>query len=158
MRAPNNFETVLKALTKFKVEFMLAGGYAVNFHGYNRTTSDLDIWVKPAEENKKRIFDSLLSLGFSKEMSEQVDKLDFSKPFCFSIGTEPVSIDIFNHMTGVNYAEAEKNMIPFKFSDSVSVHYIHLTDLVKNKMLTNRLKDKADVEELQKINIAKNKK
>ena len=42
-------------------------------------------------------------------------------------------------------------MIPFKFSDTLTVNYISLKDLIVNKMLTGRPKDKLDVEELQKI-------
>ena len=65
---------------------------------------------------------------------------------------EPIDIDIFNHITGVSYGEAEKNMIPFKYSTKLKVNYISLKDLIVNKMLTGRMKDKADVDELQKIN------
>jgi hypothetical protein len=42
------------------IEFILIGGYAVNFHGYNRTTGDLDVWLKPDEENKIKILQLLL--------------------------------------------------------------------------------------------------
>ena len=60
---------------------------------------------------------------------------------------------IFNAITGVNYSEAEKNSIPFKFSTKLESRFIHLHDLITNKMLTGRSKDKADVDELHKINI-----
>jgi hypothetical protein len=146
-----NFEEVLSAFTKHNVEFMIAGGYAVNFHGYNRSTSDLDIWVKPVEANKMKIVNALLKLKFSKAAIQQVKELDFAKPFAFSIGAEPIDIDIFNSLTGVQYAVAERKMISFRYSDKLSVNYIHLTDLIVNKMLTNRTKDRLDVEELQKI-------
>lgn len=33
------------ALSQAEVEYVLVGGYAVIFHGYNRTTGGLDIWV-----------------------------------------------------------------------------------------------------------------
>ena len=146
-----NFEEILSALVKHKVEFMLAGGYAVNFHGYNRSTSDLDVWIKPVEENKKKIYDALLRLKFPKEALRQILELDFTKPFAFTIGAEPIDIDIFNSLTGVKYKDAERNMISYKYSSVLTVQYIHLTDLIVNQMLTNRNKDRVDVEELQKI-------
>ncbi len=47
MTFAENFELVLAALNANSVNYMLVGGFAVNFYGYNRSTSDLDIWVKP---------------------------------------------------------------------------------------------------------------
>ena len=60
----NNFEEVLIAFNKQKVEYMIAGGYAVIFHGYGRTTGDLDIWVKPSPENQKKLLLHLKSWNF----------------------------------------------------------------------------------------------
>lgn len=36
---------VLIELIKHGVDFMLIGGYAVNFYGYSRTTADMDVWI-----------------------------------------------------------------------------------------------------------------
>lgn len=41
----------LKCLSKKGVKFILVGGYAVIFHGHNRVTGDLDIWLQPTNEN-----------------------------------------------------------------------------------------------------------
>jgi len=151
MNLANNFEEILIAFNSAKVQFMLAGGFAVNYHGYNRSTSDLDVWVKPIDENKQNIKNALKKLKFPNGQIALIDSLDFTKPFTFKIGAEPVDIDVFNHITGVNYKEAEINMIPFKYSGKLTVNYISLKDLIVNKMLTGRTKDKLDVEELQKI-------
>ncbi len=42
MQRLNEFEEILIAFYDEGVEFMLCGGFAVNFYGYNRSTSDLD--------------------------------------------------------------------------------------------------------------------
>jgi predicted nucleotidyltransferase len=42
-----------KALQDQSVEYILVGGYAINFHGYQRFTSDLDIWLKDSLENSR---------------------------------------------------------------------------------------------------------
>jgi hypothetical protein len=34
---------------------MLVGGYATIIHGYNRTTGDLDLWVRRSKENYDKI-------------------------------------------------------------------------------------------------------
>lgn len=84
-------------------------------------------------------------------MNEYIQECDFTKPFAVKLGDEPIQIDLFNAITGLNYQEAEENSIPYQFSEKLSARFINLNDLITNKMLTGRLKDKADVEQLQKI-------
>lgn len=153
MMIASNFEEILRAFNKHKVEYMIAGGYAVIFYGYGRTTGDLDIWVKPTFENRGRIVKAFEILGFPTELKEYLEGIDdFSKPFAIKIGEEPSQVDVFNAITGVGYLEAEKNAVRFMFSENLECKLIHLDDLITNKMLTGRLKDKADVDMLQKIN------
>jgi predicted nucleotidyltransferase len=38
---------VLSTLLKHKVQFIVVGGYAVNYHEYRRTTGDIDFLLKP---------------------------------------------------------------------------------------------------------------
>lgn len=97
-----NFEEILHSFTKENVEFMLCGGFAVNFHGYNRSTSDLDIWVKPNENNKTKIISALLKIGYPKESENLIGNLNFLQPFVFSLGLEPIDVDIFNHIPVLN--------------------------------------------------------
>ncbi|MFN0189432.1 MAG: hypothetical protein ACKVQV_12095 [Bacteroidia bacterium] len=47
----DDFIDFLKLLNQFQVDYILVGGYAVIFHGYNRITGDLDVWVKPTVNN-----------------------------------------------------------------------------------------------------------
>jgi len=35
-----------KALQDFKVQYIMVGEFAINLHGYQRFTEDLDIWIK----------------------------------------------------------------------------------------------------------------
>ena len=105
------------------------------------------------EENKKKIVSAFLKLKFPSELIIYMSNADFKKPFAVKIGKEPIQVDVFNAITGVAYEEAKKNSIAYKFSEKLEVRFIHLLDLMANKMLTGRLKDKADVDELHKINI-----
>jgi hypothetical protein len=47
----NDFDKTIQCFNKSKVDYMIVGGYAVNFHGYSRSTSDLYIWINPIENN-----------------------------------------------------------------------------------------------------------
>ena len=73
------------------------------------------------------------------------------------LGDEPVQMDIFNAITGLHFEDAFVHSIPYQFQDGLEVRFIQFEDLIKNKMLTGRLKDKADVEELQKISKYRNR-
>jgi len=151
MTLANNFEEVLIEFNSAKVKYLIAGGYAVIFYGYPRTTGDLDIWIKPDNQNKEKIIQAAKKLNLSTELLKYLSELDFENPFSVKLGEEPLQVDLFNSITGVKYKDAEKRSVPYSFSDKLEVRFIHLDDLITNKMLTGRLKDKADVEELQKI-------
>lgn len=151
VKLANNFAEVLKAFNEFQVDYIIVGGYAVIFHGYGRTTGDLDVWVKPEKANKDNLLSAFKNLELSDELNAYISELDFTKPFAVKLGDEPLQIDVFNAITGVKYSEAEKNSIAYQFSDDLEVQFIHLDDLITNKILAGRLKDQADVEELQRI-------
>ena len=46
-----DFRDFLIALNDRKVRYLLVGGYAVIFHGYARTTGDMDIWIERSKES-----------------------------------------------------------------------------------------------------------
>ncbi len=54
----------LRLLSDHHVEYLLIGGYAVSYHGYPRTTDDMDIWIAIGQENAKRVIATLEEFGF----------------------------------------------------------------------------------------------
>jgi hypothetical protein len=151
MTFSESFEQVLSAFNESGVNYMLVGGFAVNFHGYNRSTSDLNIWVKRDSENKQKIYYALTALGFTAQNLEQFSQLSFDQAFVFSIGLGPVDVEIFNAISGVEYEDAEPHKIQFTADNNLPVYFISLKDLIVNKMLAGRPQDAADVSELQRI-------
>lgn len=53
-----DFKDFISALNAAKVDYILVGGYSLILHGYNRTTGDLDIWVRKTEGNYKRLLNA----------------------------------------------------------------------------------------------------
>lgn len=43
----NLYEETCKFFTDHDVQFVIVGGFAVNFWGYNRSTGDLDFYINP---------------------------------------------------------------------------------------------------------------
>ena len=72
---PDDFKEFLKLLNDHKVEYLLIGGYAVGYHGYPRTTADIDISVFAGWKPAVRIAAILAAL--SRKQSE------FSITTCF---------------------------------------------------------------------------
>ena len=44
----------VRLMNEENVEYVILGGHAVIAHGFFRTTGDVDILVRPSEENAKR--------------------------------------------------------------------------------------------------------
>jgi len=153
LEAHKNF---LLLLLKHKVEFILIGGYAVIYYGYERGTADMDIWLKPDNNNREKFAETLKSYGIIEEDIQKVKKLDFTKINAFHIGKKPNKIDFLTKIVGVNFTEADQKKVYFMLSGK-QVPVISYHHLITNKMLSVRLKDKADVEELQKIVMYKKK-
>ena len=147
---------LLVALNQDAIEYIIVGGYAVNFHGYRRTTGDIDIWIKPDNDTKAKIIVVLRKLGVKENILEELKGMDFTKPLVFIDGEEPYKIDFMTYVSGVKFEDAWPKRILAKL-DNISVPFIQFNQLILTKISSNRLKDKADVEELQRIQQLRNK-
>lgn len=58
---------ILLILIKHQVKFMLIGGYAVIYYGYERTTGDIDIWLQPGNKNRDNLVKALEEFGIVNE-------------------------------------------------------------------------------------------
>jgi hypothetical protein len=141
---------ILQKLIDSDVKFIVVGGYAVNFHGFNRPTGDIDLWLKPSVENQNKFIKMLETNGFEKESINYIKSLDFSNAVVFCMGTVPARVDFLTKISGVNYNEADKLKILADVK-GLKIPILHINHLILSKISNERLKDKLDVEELQKI-------
>jgi len=56
---PPDFKEFLRLLNSREVQYLLIGGYAVNYYGYPRATADLDIWIAIDPLNAEKIAGAL---------------------------------------------------------------------------------------------------
>lgn len=49
----NNIRDFIKGCKEHEVKMIMVGGGAVNFHGYQRHSADVDFWLEPVAENFK---------------------------------------------------------------------------------------------------------
>ena len=140
--------SLLAAFAAAKVEYAVVGGVAVNAHGYVRATHDLDIFIRPTEENARAAFSALLALGVPLEGLEPADLLDDEENLRF--GPEEDHIDILASIGEMGFDQVWRNRVE-TVVDGLSVPFISKLDLMENKRQVGRLRDLADVEELARI-------
>lgn len=58
-----SLRNICERLNKFNVEYILIGGVAVGFHGFPRSTADIDFWYNPTISNFNKIISALDSLN-----------------------------------------------------------------------------------------------
>ncbi len=54
-----------RAANSSGVRMLMIGGGAVNFHGYQRQSADLDFWMEPTPLNFDRLSKALTQIGMS---------------------------------------------------------------------------------------------
>ena len=144
-----DFEDFVKLLNKYKVAYMIVGGYALALHGKPRHTGDLDIWIDISEDNAAKLVLVLHEFGMG---SIGLEKQDFLKPgFMSQIGYPPLRIDILNGIDGVSFADAISNMQIIRLENDLILNYIGLNDFLINKQASGRKQDLADIREIKKL-------
>ena len=144
MLLPPEFKRLLSALRLKQVEYLVVGGYAVIFHGYVRTTGDLDIWVALDHERGQsrggHSLDRFNPPGLKAEWFAR-------KGAVLRIGQEPLRFDIINDIDGVTFAECYARRVEADI-EGLQVNIISLSDLKTNKKASGRNKDLADLDYL----------
>jgi hypothetical protein len=121
----NEFLLFLSCAQKTGLRYLLIGGYAVNYYGYNRSTADLDLWLAPTMVNRQAFIDTLLCMNYSNNEVEPLLQEDFTSPFVGTIGSSDAAIDIltFVHQS-ISFDEAEKNRVIFETQEGIVLHIV----------------------------------
>ena len=149
MKISKDFEDFLKLLHEKKVEYLVIGGYAVNHYGYVRNTGDLDIWVRLNEQNAILVAEALDDFGYAAK--EESLRYLLMPDKILRMGVPPFRLEVSTSIDGVTFEDCYQNRIILTINE-FPVDVIGYDDLIKNKTSAGRLKDLADVEELEKVN------
>ena len=145
MEAEPDFKELFALFNKHKIDYIIVGSYALAYHGAPRFTGDIDIYVRPTQQNATRIIAALTSFGFG---SLGLKAEDFQKPEqVVQLGVSPVRIDLITSITGVTWEQASAGKVSGKYGDE-DVHYLGRDQYAQNKRAIGRKKDLADLEVL----------
>jgi hypothetical protein len=138
----------LRLLHERAVRYVLVGGEAVIFHGYARLTGDTDVFFDRANDNCARLFAALTAFwGGDVPGVSSADEL--ARPgSVIMFGRPPHRIDLVNEIDGVSFAEAWASHVAVEMpieERPVTVRYVGLELLLRNKRAAGRPKDLQDV-------------
>ena len=142
-----DFQDFIKCFNRHKVRYVLVGGYAVIYHGYNRSTGDLDIFVEATVANYNRIAEAFEEFKMSVFDMTQSTFLNTESYEVFTFGVPPVSIDIITVLRGVTFDEAF-TMSTNGLIDGITIRVLLKNGLLLAKKLSNRPKDLEDIHQL----------
>ena len=143
-----DLRALLALLTEHRVEYLVAGGHAVAFHGYPRFTEDLDLYVRAEPENASRVVAALEAFGFG---SLGLTVADFvADDRVVQLGRAPNRVDFLTRLWGVDFEGAWSRRVGGELGD-VAVWILSRSDLIKNKRATGRPQDLADAAALEAL-------
>ncbi len=141
-----DFKEFLELLNKNKVKYLVVGGYALAFHGYPRYTKDIDLWILMEKSNAESILKTLNEFGFS---GPGITVEDLNTPeTVIQLGYPPNRIDLMTAVSGLTFDECYNKKIEVDI-EGISVCFIDLESLKKNKKASGRHQDLADLENLE---------
>ena len=145
MNLQSDLKECVGSLPSRHVEFLVVGGHAVAFHGYPRLTEHLDLFVRPTQENGRRIVEALKAFGFA---SLGLEPDAFAAPDrVIQLGRSPNRVDLLTGIPGVTFDEAWPDRVEADL-DGLRVFVIGRDALILNKRATGRPQDLADAERL----------
>ena len=142
---PDDFKEFLKLLTEADVEYLLIGGYAVGYHGYPRTTADMDIWVASSPGNANKLVDVFHSFGMRDPSI--TPSLFQERGKVIRMGVPPMRIEVLTEIDGVAFEDCYANRVTAEI-DGQTVSLISRKHLRMNKQASGRHKDLDDLEHL----------
>ena len=138
----------LEMLRKHRVRYLVVGGEAVIQYGYARFTADMDIFYEASAANAARLYQALQEFwGGTVPGIENAATLR-GKGKVFQFGRPPNRLDLLNSIDGVGFPVAWKGRRTERFGHRgrlLTVHFIGLEELIRNKRSAGRNKDLDDL-------------
>ncbi len=109
---------LLHALEQHGVRYLVIGGVAVNLHGFNRNTKDIDIWVAANEANLLALHEALADWYGGTSPIEKTYLL--SHKGVFVLGLSPNRVDLLTEATGPSFESISRDVSGWSAKESSS--------------------------------------
>ncbi|OGQ93126.1 MAG: hypothetical protein A2284_05650 [Deltaproteobacteria bacterium RIFOXYA12_FULL_61_11] len=156
-------DTIFGALNAAGVRYLVAGGLAVNAHGYLRLTCDLDLVITLDRGNIQAFFAALVGIGYRPRVP--IEARQFAEPTQRATWREEKGMQVLSFYCEQHRDTAIDVFIeePFDFSTEytramrgallpgLEVPFVALETLIRMKEAADRPKDRDDVVHLRWI-------
>lgn len=155
------FEAVAKVLDAARVRYLVAGGLAVNAHGYIRLTMDIDLVIALDAGNIRHAFQALAGIGYRPTVPIDADA--FAKPeqrhrwredkgmqvLNFSSDAFPgTSVDVFVYEP-FDFAYEYGIALHGELLPGLYVRFVSIPTLIRMKQAAGRPRDLDDIQHLR---------
>ena len=145
---------MIRLLNKHHVDYMIVEGYAAIYHGYVRFTADIDFFYKSDEDNSIRLYQAFQEFweGTVPVIKSYHDLTKIGQVLQF--GQPPNRLYFINKIDGITFEDCTNTLCTetIQCNDvALTIHFIGLDELIKNKKASGRPKDLIDADYLEKI-------
>ena len=149
-------DTILRALDRHGVRFVVVGGLAGNLRGTPDVTNDLDVCYARDTENLERLSAALHDLGarlrgpgVPEDVGFPIDPLSLRHGDSFTFITDGGAFDILATPSGTTgFGDLDAGAGSIDLGDGLVVRVASLEDLMRMKRAAGRTKDLLQLEHL----------
>jgi len=156
-------EAIFAVLNGGGVRYLVAGGVAVNAHGYQRMTQDLDLVLDLERNNVLTALRAVAELGYGPVLPVELE--EFANPERRRKWNEERNVEVFSLTSDVHRETTIDLFVrdPFGFDEEyaeamvgevapgLKVRFVRLRTLIDMKQRTGRARDEDDAEHLRWI-------
>lgn len=156
-----DFDPVFAALQATGVRYVVVGGIAVNLHGYQRFTKDIDLVIELVPDQALRALEALTKVGYKPSLPVRI--ADFANPaireswirdkgmmvFQMYSDVSRLSVDIFVKYP-LDFDLLWRDSIPVELPQT-SLRIASIRHLIEMKRAAGRTQDLLDIEKLEMI-------
>lgn len=156
-----SFESIVRALSQAEVRYLVAGGLAVNAHGYLRFTKDADLVLALERGNVERAMAALENIGYRPSVPVRIG--EFADPERRREWIEEKNMQVFQLVSDTHretpidifveepfpFEDEYRNALVKPFQDDLEVPFVSLVTLIRMKEAAGREQDRIDAEHLR---------
>ncbi len=156
------FERVFTAFADHRLRYAVIGGIAVNLHGYNRVTGDLDILLSLTDENVQKFISITKLLNLVPRLPVNIEDFAVAQIRTTWIAEKNMKVfSVYNRIDPLEHIDVKidspENIERYieqsvrLVAGDVEISVVNIDDLIRLKQESGRERDLLDIRALRRI-------